>query len=373
MVAVLDSAVQLLSLPSGSISVMDVAVQVLGNANTPPIKVMDVMGQVSFRADHSPSGERYSNAATPNLEESDMIYSDLIFPECISYGSGGVPTYQTEKVEVESGNEQRNTRREYPRHEYSIQMTNLPADEIAAVMNLWHVCSGDFAGFLFMDPMDHTSHDVEGLYISGSDVAPIDQLVATAVGSRATYPLYKYYKSGAREKRRRILYVKDGTLRIAVDGYELLSYEYSNTTNLLQFTLPFSSRTANLTKTGDVITGQNWSALSVGDLLYIGGWANGAYNYTLGGDPVRVRSVNATDLILEKYNGADYGSDSFGPESITLGSALPPTGAEIRSGYYFYVPVRFENGSAAESEITNGMRESAVATFDSITLREVFE
>jgi hypothetical protein len=58
---------------------------------------------------------------------------------------------------------------------------------------------------------------------------------------------------------------------------------------------------------------------------------------------------------------------------VTIKSALPPAGGTITWGGYFYVPVRFDAGDNAESEITYGMRESAFANFDQIRLKEVLE
>lgn len=111
--------------------------------------LQSIAAQVCFRADQDPVTGGYANPATMNIEDEDMIFTDVIFPPCITYGSTGVPKYLTDKAEVLSGNEQRETRYQYPRHEYAINMENLPANEAAEVLNIWHICSGDFAGFLF--------------------------------------------------------------------------------------------------------------------------------------------------------------------------------------------------------------------------------
>ncbi len=354
-------------------NVRAVRVQLASGQVRTPFDVLSVRVQVAVRADHKPTGGFYSIAATPGSEDTQVIYYDLFFPKCIAYGSTGSPNYITEKVEVDSGAEQRNQRRVYPRHEYNIEMENLPANEISEIMNLWHVCAGDHIGFLFLDPMDHTSSNtVDSL--SGTDVLMTDQLVAVAVGTQTDYPLYKYYKAGAHDMRRRIQYPDMDTLVVAVDGFAITSWLYSYDDCLLRFTKPVTTLTASMSRTsGGVISGANYSALSPGDLVYVTGWSNASYNAAPGGDPARVVSATSSTLVLQRYNGSAYGNAVLTGETVTIQSALPPTGAEITAGFYFYVPVRFDDGDNMENEIKSGMRESAFADFSRITLREIFE
>lgn len=347
-------------------------IQVATGLERTPMEILSVRVQVSVRANHKPTGGFYSIAATPGSEDTQVIYYDLIFPRCIAYGSTGSPRYVTDKVEVDSGAEQRNQRRVYPRHEYKIEMENVPANEIAEIMNLWHVCAGDHIGFLFLDPMDHTSANNDDS-LSGTDVAMTDQLVAVAVGTQSDYPLYKYYSAGGHDMRRRIRYPDPETLVVAVDGYEITSWLYSYDDCLLRFQTPMAL-TASLSRTsGGVISGADFSALSPGDLVYIQGWSTGSYNANPGSDPARVVSADSVSLVVQRYNGTAYGNAVFTGQNVTITSALPPTGAEITAGFYFYVPVRFEDGDNMESEIKSGMRESAFADFGSISLREIFE
>lgn len=331
--------------------------------------------QVMVRADHKSIGGRYTIEETPGAEDTQMIYHDLYFPRCIAYGSTGTPNYVTEKVEVDSGAEQRNQRRAYPRHEYRINMEALPANEVSEIMNLWHVCAGDFIGFMFLDPMDHTSANTSD-YLSGEETTPNDQLVASANGSKSEYELYKYYKAGLHERKRRIRYPDLDTLEISVGGFVTTAWEYDRNLCLLRFlrpvpagtVFPSLSRAAN----GD-ITGGNFSALTPGDLVYITGWSNGAYNAPAGGDPARVTFADATTLRVQKFNGTSYSNAVLGPSNVTIWSALPPTGAEIRAGFYFYTPVRFDDGDTMTGEIKAGLRDSVTADFSQIVLREIFE
>lgn len=353
--------------------VLNQQISVLASSPPPDIPIYNFQVCVLVRADHKPNGGAYSVGATENSEDQIVIYHELVFPRCISYGSTSSPKYFTEKVEVDSGAEQRNQRREYPRHEYNIVLDNLPANEISEILNLWHVVKGSLIGFLFLDPLDHTSNNSEDS-ISGETVSDMDQLVASAVGTQDKYPLYKYYELGGREVRRRILYPDLDTLVVSVDGFRINSWSYSYSDKLLTFFKNVAIRTQSLSRDASGnITGDDFSALAVGDLIYMSGWSNGAYNALEGGDPARVTYADSTTLRVERYDGTPYGSAALGPSNVTYQSAFPPTGAEIRAGFYFYVPVRFENDDAMSSEIKSGARESAVVSFDNITLREIFE
>jgi uncharacterized protein (TIGR02217 family) len=360
-------------LPASLVEVHTVVVQVASGAERTPLDVHTVQVLVAIRADHRYSGGYYPLANTPGSEDAQMIYYDLIFPRCIAYGSTGSPNYTTEKVEVDSGAEQRNQRRMYPRHEFNINMENLPSNEVSEIMNLWHVCAGDAIGFLFLDPMDHTSANSADA-LSGTDVLATDQFVSVAVGAQTDYILYKQYIAGARQVRRRIRYPDLDTLVVAVDGFPVTSWTYSYVDCLLRFNQPLPTLTASLSRdAAGVITGANFSALSPGDLIYMTGWSNGAYNAPSGGDPARVVSADGTSLVVQRFDGTAYGSAVLGPSTVNIMSALPPTGSEITAGYYFYVPVRFADGDNMESEIKSGMRESVFADFSNITLREIFE
>lgn len=358
--------------PSQFAQVYSMRVQLASGLERTPLEVLSVRVQLAVRADHKPNGGFYSIAATPGSEDTQVIYSDLIFPLCFAYGSTGSPNYVTEKVEVDSGAEQRNQRRMYPRHEYNISMENIDATEISEIMNLWHVCAGDHIGFMFQDPMDHTSNNTTDA-LSGTDVTALDQLVAVAVGSQSEYPLYKYYKAGNHDMRRRIRYPQPDTLVVAVDGFEITSWQYDNNLCVLRFLTPVNLTASLSRSSGGVISGANFSALRPGDLVYVSGWSNAAYNALPGGDPARVVSATNTTLTLQRFDGTAYGSAALGPSNVTITSALPPTGAEITAGFYFYVPVRFADGDNMESEIKGGLRESAIADFGNITLREIFE
>lgn len=340
------------------------------------LNVHNVAFTLAVRADRHPkTGTGPAPAGyLEDVEEGELIYTDVFFPACIAYGSTGLPRYMTDKVEVYSGAEQRQSRWAYPKHEYSIKLENLPADEISEIMRLWHICSGDHAAFLFMDPLDHTS-SIDDVILSASDVTDTDQVVATATGGREEYELYKYYPGdGSRTKQRRIKYPKLDTLIVAVDGYRHSTWNYSYATGVLTFTTPVGGYTENTDMSNNVLGALSGSPdIQVGDLVYLTGHTNPSDERPSGGNPLRVTVAAAGLFEFEEFDGTAYTPDDFSGVDITIQHALPPAGSVITAGFYFYVPVRFEDGDNAQSEVVAGQRESAFANFDQITLKEVLE
>lgn len=148
-----------------------------------------------------------------------MVFSDVVFPVCISYGSEFRATYDTIKTEVLSGAEQRVTRQEYVRNVYKINTQNMPAEELAQIVNIFHVCAGDLYGFLFLDPTDHTSANNEQSH-SGSVITPYDQPVLQDPYS-GEWHLFKIYRHASRVRRRRIRRPILKTMTVKNDGNDI--------------------------------------------------------------------------------------------------------------------------------------------------------
>lgn len=136
------------------------------------------------------------------------VYTDIIFPACLSYGSEARYTYDTLKVEVSSGAEQRFTRQLYPKSLYRINIENMPADELQEIINIYHVCRGDLHSFMFTDFADNTSSNTAAS-ISGTTIAGDDQPLGETGFYDDTityYNLYKTYSYASRTVTRRIRY-----------------------------------------------------------------------------------------------------------------------------------------------------------------------
>lgn len=343
----------------------------------PIVNLQSIAAQVMMRAEVDPltGGYQHPEKYLHPIEVEDMIYTDIIFPECITYGSTGVPRYETVKSEVLSGDEARQSRWTYPKHEYNISMEGMNAKDISEIMNIWHVCSGDLIGFLFTDPLDHTSAlSINNL--SGSDVTSQDQFVASAVGGQTDYEVYKFYVKGDRQKKRRIRYPKKDTMLVRVGHRDTTQFEVNYDDAVLRFTTPVEDEVITVTKVGAVVTRDDAGAwtefFNVGDFVNLEGFTNTLNDATA--NALRVAAIDGDDMTLELFNGSTWGAD--GDEAsvaITFNSGLPATGQNISAGFYFYVPVRFDDGDNATSEIIAGLRESSVADFSDISLKEIFE
>ena len=332
------------------------------------------------RCDRDPrTGLAYGDETMPNSEEPMTIYRDLVFPECIAYGSTGVPIYKTEKVEVSSGSEYRQSRWRYPKHQFDIDMSTLDAGQAAEVLRLWHVCSGEGIAFMFMDPQDHTSHDSDD-GISGSTPTMLDQLVATAIAGKFDYPLYKNYTVAGHVKQRRIRFPIDGTILVAVDGRNYPRWSYNYDAGVLRMSTPSGPVTRSCTFNAATLTltcsaNNAFANFVVDDLFYLTGFLNPIFNIEPGDNPLRVKAITSHTLQFEPF----YVGNVYTPPDVTipspfvLQSALPPTGAAITAGFQFHVPVRFATEDAGQSQIIAGLRETSMTDFTSLSLIEVVD
>ncbi|QXN72516.1 hypothetical protein RCTIPTONUS_46 [Rhodobacter phage RcTiptonus] len=337
-------------------------------------------GEALVRCDYDPrNGLAYVSETMPNSEEPMAVYRDLVFPECIAYGTTGVPIYKTEKVEVASGSELRQSRWRYPKHQYDVDMSTLDAEQTAEVLRLWHVCSGEGVGFMFMDPQDNTSQDTED-GISGSTPTMLDQLVAVASAGRYEYPLYKNYEVNGHVKQRRIRYPIDGTILVAVEGRNYPRWSFNYDAGVLRLSTPFGPLIRSCTydaetKTFTCVAPNAFISFLVDDLIYVSGFVNSAFNIEPGDNPLRVVEATEHTLRIEQMQaGEEFHAPSVTITApFTFQSALPPAGAAITAGFMFHVPVRFATEDAAQTQIIAGLRETSMTDFTSLSLIEVID
>lgn len=145
------------------------------------------------------------------------VFTDVFFPECLSYGSEFKPTYETLKVDMLSGAEQRSSRTPYVKNKYSIDIQYMRTDEIKDVLSIFHVCSGDLHGFLFKDPTDFASR-VGDTWVSEDAITMLDQPLGIYDAGTTFYELTKRYAIASRSKLRRIRYPDTSTLVVAANG-----------------------------------------------------------------------------------------------------------------------------------------------------------
>jgi uncharacterized protein (TIGR02217 family) len=167
------------------------------------------------------------------------------FPDDISYGSSGGPTWSTTVVEIDSGSESRNQRWSYPRHEYDVGYGIKTLASLENLSDFFKVVGGKAIGFRFKDWMDYKSCS------RTATPAAIDCVIGTGTGALATFQLYKTYTQGSYTRSRKILKPISGTIKVAVAGTEktiTTHFTVDTTTGIVTFTA------GNIPTTGQSVT-----------------------------------------------------------------------------------------------------------------------
>lgn len=139
------------------------------------------------------------------------------FPDDVSYGSSGGPTYRTTAIELLSGHEQRQKEWAYPRHIYNVGWGARRNNQYGDLIQWYHAVSGRLKGFRYKDWLDYNSKDYPAA--DGSDVIDDeDQIIKTADGVQTVFQLIKTYAAGSETQVRLITRPVSGTVVVAVDG-----------------------------------------------------------------------------------------------------------------------------------------------------------
>ena len=138
------------------------------------------------------------------------------FPDHISRGSKGGPTWLTDVVTVTSGREQRNQRWSRQRHTYDAAFGIRDMSDLEEVVDYFYGARGRLHGFRYKDWGDFRS--------SGSESSPsaLDQTIGVGDGAQTQFQLLKIYKyvGTAQGYARAITKPVAGTVLIALDSVE---------------------------------------------------------------------------------------------------------------------------------------------------------
>ncbi len=154
------------------------------------------------------------------------------FPDDLSYGSGGGPSYKTTVVETFSGTEKRNIDWEYPRHVYDASYLARDKSKFYQLLEFFHVAQGRGNGFRYKDWLDYRSGSVDQQITDG------DQQIGIGDGVTMTYQLVKAYVVGSFAKVRTITKPVAGTVIISVDDVPITSsWSVDTATGIVSFTV----------------------------------------------------------------------------------------------------------------------------------------
>lgn len=142
-------------------------------------------------------------------------FHEVLFPLDIALKSAGGPERRTEIVVLGSGREERNARWAHSRRRYDAGYGIKTFDALSAVVAFFEERRGRLHGFRWRDRLDHSSGASDGV------VSPLDQVIGSGDGERATFQLGKSYGELYAPYRRPIVKPVPGSVRVAVAAAEV--------------------------------------------------------------------------------------------------------------------------------------------------------
>jgi uncharacterized protein (TIGR02217 family) len=146
-----------------------------------------------------------------------MAFHAVRFPLDVALGARGGPERATDIVTLASGREERNSRWARSRHRYNAGYGIKSRADMQAVLAFFEERRGRFHSFLWRDALDHSSNGGDGL------PTPLDQTIGVGDGTTTAFQLIKTYGANFDPYLRPITKPVDGSVRIAVDGTEMVS------------------------------------------------------------------------------------------------------------------------------------------------------
>ena len=143
------------------------------------------------------------------------------FPEGISYGSTGGPSYNTDVVPSKSGWDSVNENWSMPLHHYNAQNGIQSVEDAETILNFFHGVGGRGKGFRYKDWMDYKT--------CSTRVNPAfnNQNIGTGDAVNKVFYLSKAYVLGSVTRTRRIYKPVSGTVTIGVNGVLISSGAYT--------------------------------------------------------------------------------------------------------------------------------------------------
>lgn len=164
-----------------------------------------------------------------------MAFHEVRFPANLSFGSVGGPERRTEVVALTNGFEERNTPWADARRRYDAGVSLRSLDDIEELIAFFEARQGQLHEFRWKDWADYKSCR------SSATVGFEDQLIGVGDGVKTGFQLLKIYSSGPAAQVRRITKPVAGTVRVGLQGDEVLEgvqYTLDVTTGIITFGTP---------------------------------------------------------------------------------------------------------------------------------------
>lgn len=135
------------------------------------------------------------------------------FPDWISFGSSGGPSYRTTVIELLSGHEQRQKEWAYARHVYNVSFGARRVEGMSELLRFYQATSGRLKGFRYKDWLDYSSQSFPD---PDTPITGAEQAQTLKDGN--DYQLIKNYTAGGETQTRLITRIVPGTLLVEVGG-----------------------------------------------------------------------------------------------------------------------------------------------------------
>ncbi|MEP9397202.1 DUF2460 domain-containing protein [Mesorhizobium sp. KR2-14] len=148
-------------------------------------------------------------------------FHEVRFPLAVSFGATGGPERRNEIVSLTSGREKRNARFSQSRRHYDAGTGVRTLEDLHDVLVFFEARRGSLHAFRFRDPFDMKSCRPE------ETPSPQDQVLGRGDGTTSRFKLVKRYGTGEDAYERLISKPVASTLKVAVDGVEVASADFS--------------------------------------------------------------------------------------------------------------------------------------------------
>lgn len=154
------------------------------------------------------------------------------FPDDISYGSTGGPTWSTDVLILKSGFESRNLNWQQARYSFNAGMGVRDETQLDDLINWFNAMQGMGHSFRFKDWTDYTSS------VLGTVISFNDQQIGIGDAAEVDFQLLKLYTQGTLTRSREIKKPITGTVVIAFDAVEQTSgFTVDTTTGIVTFSV----------------------------------------------------------------------------------------------------------------------------------------
>lgn len=289
---------------------------------------------------------------TPNFEWIDMLIPE-VFPYDISFNSIGATRFQTDVTVVDSGHDQRNSRWTQPLMEYDVAYGVRTMEQLQGLIAFFRAMQGKKHSFLYHDHTDFSSTQAtEEEKRKAPPISNMDQPLGIGDHNTKTFQLVKqYFTPGGQVHTRPIYKPKPGSVLVSQDGGQVLNW----TLDPMKGTVTFHSRLEihglndmmmeKLSPTLCRMTAQAvdaFTGLTPGDKIITYGWVNPLNNGTEQ-TPLFLQTLNADRNVITFSCPETFGAVETSVDGVSvIVHPAPPTGVELRAGFHFYVPVRFD-------------------------------